>query len=564
MYSAGLTPGQDEERSELFGNLSLVGSGGKFVAVLTRRQLTLERYDGHGIRLSLGSISRMRHMKVPLFPAGSVPLSLMAIYLGLKVLLPPYALVATAAGSLTLLGYVLSRTSVLAIETEAGDRHIIAGSEGVLLKLCMMVDRVGRGSTIDEARIGLEHIDIELPSFPALRDAMGESLDPKGLLAAPEIPESAPVAEPLPAVPSEPESSPLAGFLSVEDQEPMSTFSNNLFASPTPAEEPSPMMMFDDPVSEPEGDSYSRAWGRDESPSWYEEKPAGGSRIDSALGEAAVGMDMFGEGGMFDVDSASSYSPPTTPPPSETAPPAQDYPITQNYISTTDHNFETRGPSSSEMIRRAQGQFGETGPFMARSLPDPNPIAVREECKPGVVRQARAKHALLTDGKSSAQSIDPASLNEFPGVSRIVSSMGSGRVNSNRRRKASKQRMGWIGALIGPGHRVQNRTDSYASEYGDTGVTVEDSGARLQSSQHIRLRSDQDHQADIMSRGTSSNQPHSAKEALDGVVKRVSSGENRESVNSQVSDERGLRFSQLRRTSSKSDPHPLPGIKRLE
>ena len=68
----------------------------------------------------------------------------------------------------------------MAIETEAGDRHIIAGSEGVLLKLCMMVDRVGRGSTIDEARIGLEHIDIELPSFPALRDAMGESLDQEG------------------------------------------------------------------------------------------------------------------------------------------------------------------------------------------------------------------------------------------------------------------------------------------------------------------------------------------------------------------------------------------------
>ena len=108
MYSVGLTPDQDEERSELFGNLSLVGSGGKFVAVLTRRQLTLERFDGHGVRLSLGSISRMRHMKVPLFPAGAVPLSLMAIYLGLKVLLPPFALVATAAGSLTMLGYVLS------------------------------------------------------------------------------------------------------------------------------------------------------------------------------------------------------------------------------------------------------------------------------------------------------------------------------------------------------------------------------------------------------------------------------------------------------------------------
>ena len=125
----------------------------------------------------------------------------MAIYLGLKVLLPPFALVATAAGSLTMLGYVLSRTSVLAIETEAGDRHIIAGSEGVLLRLCMMVDRVGRGSTIEEARVGLEHIDAELPTFPAFRDAIGDTLDPRGLLEAPETTESESVAEPLLSVP---------------------------------------------------------------------------------------------------------------------------------------------------------------------------------------------------------------------------------------------------------------------------------------------------------------------------------------------------------------------------
>jgi len=564
MYSVGLTPDQDEERSELFGNLSLVGSGGKFVAVLTRRQLTLERYDGHGIRLSLGSISRMRHMKVPLFPAGSIPLSLMAIYLGLKVLLPPYALVATAAGSLTLLGYVLSRTSVLAIETEAGDRHIIAGSEGVLLKLCMMVDRVGRGSTIEEARIGLEHIDVELPSFPALRDAMSETLGLKGLLEAPEIPEIGAAVEPLLAVPSEPESSPMAGFLSVDQPESKDSFSNDIFASSPPTEELSPMMMFDDPVLEPEADAYSRAWGREDSPSWYEEKPLGDSRIDSALGEAAVGMDIFGEGGIFDADPASSYSPPTTPPPSESVTPNQDYPITQNYINAVGPSVEDRGPSSSEMIKRAQGRFGEVGPFMARSLPAPNDTAVREECRPGVVRQARAKQALLTDGGSSSQAIDPASLNEFPGVSRIVNSMGSGRVNTSGRRKASKRRMGWIGALLGPGHRVRRRSESYASEYGDSDASVEASGVRFQSSQHIRLRSDQDHQADIMNRGTESSHPHSAKEALDGVVRRVSSGENRESVTPHGTEERGLRFSQLRRTSSKSDPHPLPGIKRLE
>ena len=125
--------------------------------------------------------------------------------------------------------------------------------------------------------------------------------------------------------------------------------------------------------------------------------------------------------------------------------------------------------------------------------------------------------------------------------------------------------MGWIGALLGPAHRVQRRSESYASEYGDSDGAVEASGARFQSSQHIRLRSDQDHQADVVNRETrASPRPYSAKEALDGVVKRVSSGQNREFSSEDGIEERRLRFSQLRRTSSKGDPHPLPGIRRLE
>ena len=132
----------------------------------------------------------------------------------------------------------MSRTSVLAIETEAGDRHIVAGSEGVLLKLCMMVDRVGRGSSIEEARKGLEHIDPELHPFPALRDAMGGALETKGLLEAPEVPEVESVAEQLLSFPPEPESSPMAGFLSVDEPVPVQSFTNDVFASPPPAEEP--------------------------------------------------------------------------------------------------------------------------------------------------------------------------------------------------------------------------------------------------------------------------------------------------------------------------------------
>ena len=567
MYSVGLTPDQDEERSELFGNLSLVGSGGKFVAVLTRRQLTLERFDGHGVRLSLGSISRMRHMKVPLFPSGAVPLSLMAIYLGLKVLLPPYALVATAAGSLTLLGYILSRTSVLAIETEAGDRHIVAGSEGVLLRLCMMVDRVGRGITIEEARKGLEHIDAELPTFPAFRDAIGDTAEPKGLLEAPNHTEFETFTDPLLSIPAEPESSPMAGFLSVEEpSELMPSFSNDAYVSPSlPREESSPMIFDEMPMPDSEPDAYARAWGREESPPWYEEKPPGDSRIDSALGDAVGGMGLFGEGGIFDADPTSSYSPPTTPPPQE-AFTSTDLPSSQNYISAAGAPVEDREPTSSQMIKRAQDRFGNVGPYMSHSLPAPSEAAVREECRPGIVRQAKARQALLSDGGATSPALDSASLEEFPGVSRIVSSMGSGRVNTGGKRKASKQRLGWIGALLGPRHRASRRYESYSSEYGDLDGAVEASGARFQSSQHIRLRSDQDHQADVVSRGAKTGiQPHSAKEALDGVVKRVSSGQDKEFPATEPENEtRGLRFSQLRRTSSKSEPHPLPGIKRLE
>jgi hypothetical protein len=560
MYSVGLTPDRDEEKSELFGNLSLVGSGGRFVAVLTKRQLTLERFDGHGIRLSLGSISRMRHMKVPMFPSGTVPIGLLAIYLGMSVLMPPYAMVATAGGSLTLLGYVLSRTSVLAIETEAGDRHIISGSEGILLRLCLMVDRVRHGSSIDEARRGLEHIDSELPAYPAFRDAGGGLPEVNGLLTAPEDellftaepePENEMLftdfADPLPPPTPEPAMAEVESLFPWEDE---------VHTESVPSYDPSPQ--------EVARSAYERAWGKDEAPSWYEEKPVG-SRIDSALGEAAVGMDMFGEGGMFDAEPATSYSPPTTPAPSSSVTPAASYVPPETYINAAGPPAVERRPTSSQMIRRAQGRFGTPGPYNGPGLPDPTEAAIREECRPGVVKQARAKQALLTSGEASRPALDASSLEEFPGLSRIASSMSSGRVKTSRR-KASRRRPSWIGTLLGQTTPAAGRTaGSYASEYGDGDGEEVQSGARFQSSQHIRLRSDQDHQADVAGRARESQVPHprSAQDALDQLVNRVSSGEERGPA--ELPDqEGGLRFSQLKRTSSKGDSHPLPGIRRLE
>ena len=559
MYSVGLTPDRDEEKSELFGNLSLVGSGGRFVAVLTKRQLTLERFDGHGIRLSLASISRMRHMKVPLFPSGTVPLGLLAIYLGTSVLMPPYAMVAMAGGSLTLLGYVLSRTSVLAVETEAGDRHIISGSEGVLLRLCLMVDRVRHGSTIEEARMGLEHIDAELPAYPAFTDAGGGLPEPKGLLELPE-------EESFLATVPEPESH-FTGFSAptppsttapaAASTEPIFPWESEVVAADTvPTYEPPPV------PQEEARSAYERAWGREEAPQWYEEKPAG-SRIDSALGEAAVGMDLFGEGGIFDAEPPASYSPPTTPPPT-TSHPASETGVGSYINAAGPPVVEARQPTSSQMIRRAQGRFGETGPYTGPSLPAPTDSAIREECRPGVVKQARARQALLGNGGSSQSVLDASSLEEFPGLSRIATSMSSGRVRAPRRKAFRKP--SWISALLGATTPAIRNTDgTYASEYSDEDGQEARSGTRFQSSQHIRLRSDQDHQADVAVRARQgpADPPASAKDAMDRLVGRVS-GEEERVPTELTGQDGGLRFSQLRRTSSKGDPHPLPGIRRLE
>ena len=559
MYSVGLAPDRDEEKSELFGNLSLVGSGGRFVAVLTKRQLTLERFDGHGIRLSLASISRMRHMKVPLFPSGTVPLGLLAIYLGTSVLMPPYAMVAMAGGSLTLLGYVLSRTSVLAVETEAGDRHIISGSEGVLLRLCLMVDRVRHGSTIEEARMGLEHIDAELPAYPAFTDAGGGLPEPKGLLELPE-------EESFLATVPEPESH-FTGFSAptppsttapaAASTEPIFPWESEVVAADTvPTYEPPPV------PQEEARSAYERAWGREEAPQWYEEKPAG-SRIDSALGEAAVGMDLFGEGGIFDAETPASYSPPTTPPPTASHP-APETGVGSYINAAGPPVVEARQPTSSQMIRRAQGRFGETGPYTGPSLPAPTDSAIREECRPGVVKQARARQALLGGGESSQPVLDVSSLEEFPGLSRIATSMSSGRVRAPRRKAFRKP--SWISALLGATTPAIRNTDgTYASEYSDEDGQEARSGTRFQSSQHIRLRSDQDHQADVAVRARQgpADPPASAKDAMDRLVGRVS-GEEERVPTELTGQDGGLRFSQLRRTSSKGDPHPLPGIRRLE
>ncbi len=553
MYSVGHKPDRTEGNSELIGGLSLVGMRGSFVGILNQRQLTIENRIGQGLRIDLGSISKMRHMNIPILPSGTPIIGGMTVVIGYSILIPPLGWAVSAMGVLASMSYFRLRRSVLVIEDEDKSRHMIGGREGSLMRLCLMTDRLRRGASIEEARSGLEKIENELPMFPAFQDAGGM-----------------PTRKALPWPPSPPEinlgnvQTDLTDF-SIDNDKRKSEFEGHsdfgfegfgfmdeeesigLGMSEVSPEFPTTI------PSENGISAYERAWGREEAPSWYREKEPVSEVTSRNDGDYSETTDIFGFGGMFDSEHKEEQ---------ETVSP---FGFESSFDVKPTEKITQRPPSSSQMIRRAHTQHGfPKSDYHGHLLPTPTEEAVREECVPGIVRQARAKKAdsvkYLTGPDNESNN-----LNDYPGVSSLVASMNGGRLNRDvvlsGRRKPS-----WIESLLRPKSRTRyRREDSYVSQYGDIDGTIDSSHSRFQSSQHIRLRSDQDHQADIASRPVppTEQNPVSAKAALDSVVERVSSGKNR-APKQLTMPSGGLKFSQLRKSPSKGDKHHIPGVRRLE
>lgn len=553
MYSVGHKPDRTEGDSELIGGLSLVGMRGSFVGILNQHQLTIENRIGQGLRIDLGSISKMRHMNVPILPSGTPIIGGITAFIGYSILIPPVGWAVSAAGIIVTLSYFRLRSSVLVIEDGDKSRHMIGGREGSLMRLCLMTDRLRRGSSIEDARSGLEKIENEVPMFPAFQDAGGiHAMKALPWIHSPPEIESDSVRKNLDddSIEMEEENSEFDGF---------SDFDFGGFGSINEEaqighgmSEISPVF----PTTNPSGNgisAYERAWGREETPSWYREKepvPEASSREVSDYSETT---DIFGFGGMFDSEHKDEQ---------ETV---SQFGFESSLDVRLAEEITQRPPSSSQMIRMAHNQHGfPKSDYHGQLLPTPNEDAVREECVPGIVRQARAKKA---DSEKYFTGPDRESndLNDYPGVSNLVASMNGGLFKKNLavrgRRKPS-----WIESLLRPKSRPRYRKDhSYVSQYGDIDGTLGSGHSRFQSSQHIRLRSDQDHQADIASRPAPPSEqiPVSAKEALDSVVERVSSGKNRTPKQLTVPSG-GLKFSQLRKAPSKGEKHHIPGVRRLE
>ena len=543
MGLAGPMGPTEKRRSELVGGLYLVGARGKFCALITERQLTIERFDGKGVRLDLSAIDRMRHLKIPMLPSGSILLGLIAVYLGITTIVAPISWLAVGTGASIILANVVSRYSILAIETGSGDRHLISGSESSLLKLCLIVDRVRHGSPIEEALLGLENLESEVPVFPSIRDATGQ-LGQQPRVALPEyFPPMDLAQEKKEDLQAETgfgigENSDFFGFSSVGD-----------FSEPKEIRE-SEIIEADHshkPSSSTKQNAYERAWGVTEAPNWYQEKEEPGisdNRIDTAFSDAAKGLDMFAPGGLFDSEADKEAV-------------GNDMGLFDTDRDLVSNEEVDKLQSSAQMIKRAHEEFGAPSePYTGELLPPPTDEAVRKECRAGVVRQARARQELRSR-RSSELGIQTTNLEDYPALNKLASTMsGTGSTKSIRRRGSSG---GWLSRLLSPSSSLNGRD---SGKRASSVIEIE----RFQTSQHMRLRSDQDHQAELTSRIRTMRNTNigssTARDKLDSIVRNLSGERNDDAVTIDGPND-SLKFSQLKPTSSRNDPNPLPGLRRL-
>ena len=110
MYSVGHKPDRTEGDSELIGGLSLVGMRGSFVGILNQHQLTIENRIGQGLRIDLGSISKMRHMNVPILPSGTPIIGGITAVIGYSTLITTLGWAVSAAGIIVMMSYFRLRS----------------------------------------------------------------------------------------------------------------------------------------------------------------------------------------------------------------------------------------------------------------------------------------------------------------------------------------------------------------------------------------------------------------------------------------------------------------------
>ena len=313
--------------------------------------------------------------------------------------------------------------------------------------------------------------------------------------------------------------------------------------------------------------AYERAWGRN-SPDWYSEKQAVSpeNRFQSALVEAKEEAGTFFSSEMFDDPSSQTTD-------TGIFGSMFDSPAETNYPETQSLPQPEPAPTwSGQAIRDA---MPTTSNALATTLPEPTPHALREECA-GVVAAARISTPQPQPEPKKPQS----GLEEFPAIGALF------RNTPNARQKvAKKPKRGVLSRLARRGKKTLIRTetksqqksrpvkiegDDYAEVYGDDDgfENGEYREVSMRSGQILRLRADQDHQAEMAERIknlSKSTGGDIADDETDALVQRLSeSGDLAPIANLlKAAETKQLSFGQLASTSPPKEAPGHHGISRM-
>ena len=473
MYSAEPRARAENSESEWFDDLSLVGLSRHFRAVLDQRRLRFEDPRGMGTAIDLGSIDVLRQTDIQKFSSTWLLLGFAFIFSAFRILIAPYSYIAIAAGIASVGIYTAFRLPVLAIDHSNGMRHLISGSQSDLLYLYQMLNRVMHGDTISDARRDIRKSRIYEEEERIVKSmASGAPIQTN----RPLIGNSSPVAVQRSTM----------GHSSTESRVEVPPVISSAPASSSVIESVLPFdasFGFDD-----QGDDGGMQWGMFDDPA-----PAIES-VESAVSSEPAAMTGWGSS---DISPATNEAP----------------------------------PSSSMMLSRAVRSY-EPVTMGNDVLPDPTDAAVREECRPGIVKQARAKKAMKSIG---------------PGRSKISSI-----VSSDKPRNRS-----WVERMLVP---VPNRSRGRKSHQDEAEGL--DQGSRLRSAQKLRLRADHQHQSEIdLGRAPTRVHPEtSGQNALREIVMKKRLG-----IGDMPVEEDDLlpRFSELRPSTYGGEEVGIPGVRYL-
>ena len=604
---------QPEQRGqEILTTFRLAGIGGGVKGLLNEKSLLLERRDGKGIRVDIKTIRRVRHHHIPVIAPGLTWIGFITLILAARVLSGPVQIYALAVGAITIFTWLMGRRPTLCIDTKHGDRHMLHGPDSLLLRTQMMINRLCDGKTLEEAREGLEEIqrNSNFPSVAPLIPEPAQSMlveeDAKEAELLPEIGifDESDLEQALKAMYNGdagtlPEPKPVSESQVVDAQPATESFAseshadhagkslldrarNSLYETRSESTEWKNQQNLDKwskpweqnnaethTASSTQDSAYERAWGRN-SPDWYCEKqnPPPENRFQSALVEAKEEGATFFSGDMFDnlesqtTDTGIFGNMFDSPAPASISDPQ---PLQQPDPTPT---------WSGQAIREAMPPPTNT---LVTTLPEPTRNAIREECTMGVVAAARVAEPAEPKPEAVEQQ---SGLEDFPAIGALFRN-----THKSPRKITNKRKRGVLSRLANRGKKALVRTntrskqtsrpvkiegDDYADVYGDDDgfSNGEYREVSMRSGQILRLRSDQDHQAEVAERIKSLSKSTGGditEDEMDSLVQRLSeSGDLGPIANLlKAAETKQLSFGQMASTSPPKETPGHHGISRM-